>query len=72
MMRNQEVLSVPGDLSPPRKVRENQRAGATVPLIPPMRLLRLLMIQADCERIPVDGERQGWTLDAVVPGLRRP
>lgn len=38
-------------------------------LIPPMRLLRLLMIQAGCERIPADGERQGWTLDAVVPGF---
>lgn len=45
------------------------RTGTTVPLIPPMRLLRLLMIQAGCERIPVDGERQGWTLDAVVPGF---
>jgi hypothetical protein len=38
-------------------------------LIPPARLLRLLMIQAGCERIPVDGEHQGWTLDAVVPGF---
>ena len=27
------------------------------------------MVQAGCERIPVDGERQGWTLDAVVPGF---
>ncbi len=45
------------------------RTGTAVPLIPPLRLLRLLMIQADCERIPVDGERQGWTLDAVVPGF---
>ena len=43
--------------------------GTDVPLIPPLRLMRLLMIQAGCERIPVDGERQGWTLDAVVPGF---
>lgn len=43
----------------------------TVPLIPPMRLLRLLMIWAGCERVPADGEqqRQRWTLDAVVPGF---
>ena len=40
-----------------------------MPLIPPLRLMRLLMIQAGCERIAVDGERQGWTLDAVVPGF---
>ena len=45
------------------------RGGTDVPLIPPLRLMRLLMIQAGCERIPVDGERQGWTLDAVVPGF---
>ena len=40
-----------------------------VPPIPPARLLRLLMIQAGCEQIPAAGERQGWTLDAVVPGF---
>ncbi len=47
------------------------RTATTVPLIPPMRLLRLLMIWAGCERFPANGEqqRQGWTLDAVVPGF---
>ena len=45
------------------------RTGTAVPLIPPLRLMRLLMIQAGCERIAVDGERQGWTLDAMVPGF---
>ena len=45
------------------------RAGTAVPLIPPLRLMRLLMIQAGCERLPVHEERQGWTLDAVVPGF---
>lgn len=44
-------------------------AGTAKPLIPPTRLLRLLMIQAGCERLPADGERQEWTLDAVVPGF---
>lgn len=39
--------------------------------IPAMRLLRLLMIWTGCEQVPAKGEwqRQGWTLDAVVPGF---
>jgi len=47
------------------------RTATTVPLIPPMRLLRLLMIWTGCERVPANGEqqRQAWTLDAVVPGF---
>ncbi len=39
--------------------------------IPAMRLLRLLMIWTGSEQVPAKGEwqRQGWTLDAVVPGF---
>ena len=39
--------------------------------IPVMRLLRLLMIWTGSEQVPAKGERQreGWTLDAVVPGF---
>lgn len=46
-------------------------AAVTVQSIPPMRLLRLLMIWTGCEQVPADGvrQRQGWTLDAVVPGF---
>ena len=44
-------------------------ARPIMPLVPPLRLMRLLVVQAGCERAPVDGERQGWTLDAVVPGF---
>jgi len=37
------------------------RTTTTVPLIPPMRLLRLLMIWTGCEQVPANGEwqRQG-------------
>ena len=47
------------------------RSVTAIPPIPPMRLLRLLMIWTGCDRIPANGEqqRQGWTLDAVVPGF---
>jgi hypothetical protein len=47
------------------------RTATAVPLIPPMQLLRLLMIWTGCEQVPANGERQrqGWTLDAVVPGF---
>ncbi len=39
--------------------------------IPVMRLLRLFMIWTGPEQVPAKGERQrdGWTLDAVVPGF---
>ena len=39
--------------------------------IPVMRLLRLLMIWTGSERVSAKGEwqRDGWTLDAVVPGF---
>ncbi len=47
------------------------RTTATLPLLPPMRLLRLLTIWTGCEQVPAHGEqqRQGWTLNAVVPGF---
>jgi hypothetical protein len=48
-----------------------QGAAAAASPIPPLRLLRLLMIWTGSEGVPVNGEphREGWTLDAVVPGF---
>lgn len=47
------------------------RTTTSAALIPPLRLLRLLMIWTGNEKAPGNEERQcgGWTLDAVVPGF---
>lgn len=49
----------------------HHQTTAPVLLIPVMRLLRLLMIWTGSEQVPAKGKRQrdGWTLDAVVPGF---
>jgi len=49
----------------------HHQTPAPVLPIPAMRLLRLLMIWTGSEQVPAKGEwqRQGWTLDAVVPGF---
>jgi len=49
---------------------QHQTTAPVLP-IPAMRLLRLLMIWTGSEQVPAKGERQrdGWTLDAVVPGF---
>ena len=49
----------------------HHQTTAPVLPIPVMRLLRLLMIWTGCEQVSAKGKRQrdGWTLDAVVPGF---
>ena len=49
----------------------HHQTTAPVLPIPVLRLLRLLMIWTGSEQVPANGkrQRQGWTLNAVVPGF---